>query len=349
MSVAPESSEHLKADGRVAGLDALRVWCALWVVFGHLGFLPLTEGVDLTHLAGRISRLIYNNLTVGPAAVIVFFVISGFCIHYPFRRAKTIALSPFYARRYLRILIPVGAAILLSRPLGIQLRMFDKSVLWSLVCEEIYYAIYPLLLRLRLRFGWSRMIAVSYVASVILAMTNLPAGDYPSHGFQWNWVLGLPCWLLGCHLAESHVVGIKEPSRIRIGWWRLGALFLSMLARGMRFHTPITYPLTLNVFAFYVYFWLREEMKNAEGSTPGWAERAGVFSYSIYLIHPTAHEVWNRLALPSLGHGVDWILLMVFVLAASLIFYVFIERPSHRFARRAHRWLRNREALAQAR
>ena len=123
---------------------------------------PLIENVDLGHLPGRLSRALYNNAASGPAAVIVFFVISGFCIHFPFRRATSVTpLAPFYARRYLRILIPVAAAIFLSRPLGVNLGLLGGSILWSLICEEIYYGLYPWLLRLRNRFGWRRMIAVS--------------------------------------------------------------------------------------------------------------------------------------------------------------------------------------------
>lgn len=326
-------------------MDSWRFWCALWVVFGHNGFMPLVDGVDLTHLAGRVSRAVYNNLTPGPAAVIVFFVISGFCIHYPFRRASSVpALLPFYARRYLRILIPIAAAITISRPLGIQLDMLGPSILWSLLCEEIYYALYPWLLRLRNRYGWRRLIAASYVVSLALAVTNLKSGEYPAFGIQGNWLLGLPCWLLGCDLAESYaeLAALPRP-RLWIGWWRLGAVGLSMIASVLRFHSRITYPVTLNLFAFYVYFWLRNELVAAKESTPvSWAERAGVFSYSLYITHPAAHTIWERLAVPSLGSGVSWLVATTFVVAFAYGFYLVIERPSHQFARYAYRWLQER-------
>ena len=231
-------AQHQGAN-RIKGLDSLRFWCALWVVVGHFGFLPLIDGVDLTHAAGRVSRAVYDNLTSGPAAVIVFFVISGFCIHYPFRRAATVPLVPFFARRYLRILIPVAVAIGISRPVGVELRLLQKGVLWSLICEEIYYALYPLLLRLRMRFGWRRLIVFSYVVSVLIALTNLRAGDYPSYGPGANWLLGLPCWLLGCDLAESYS---REPKKatdgVPIAWWRVGAGF-SQCSRVFCDFTPL--------------------------------------------------------------------------------------------------------------
>ncbi len=141
----------------------------------------------------------------------------------------------------------------------------------------------------------------------------------------------------------------QSDRQTQIGYWRLGGWALSVLASVLRFHSPITYPLTLNCFAFYVYFWLRKEVEHADGSRPGWAERAGAFSYSIYLIHPAAHELWRRWSLvPSLGTGADWIVSTVFILAAALVFYLFVERPSHGFSRQIYFWLRQRSTVALA-
>src|SRR5947207_15870928 len=106
---------------RVAGLDSIRLICALWVVFSHFGAFPLIDGIDKSNFVGRIVAGFYNNLFSGPAAVIVFFVISGFCINYPYRRGERIPLVSYYSRRYLRILVPMAAAILLGMPLGLNL------------------------------------------------------------------------------------------------------------------------------------------------------------------------------------------------------------------------------------
>src|ERR1700737_465476 len=53
-----------------------------------------------------------------PAAVIFFFVISGFCIHFPNRNGVVMrSWKLYYARRYLRTLIPMMAALGLALPL----------------------------------------------------------------------------------------------------------------------------------------------------------------------------------------------------------------------------------------
>src|SRR5438046_10115626 len=76
----------------VAGFDTIRFVCALWVLFGHLGFLPLVAGIDRTTRVGYLIAGAFANAVSGPAAVVVFFVISGFCIHYPFRGGTPVPL-----------------------------------------------------------------------------------------------------------------------------------------------------------------------------------------------------------------------------------------------------------------
>src|SRR5438552_11240038 len=45
----------------VAGLDTIRFVCALWVLFGHLGFLPLVAGIDRTSLTGYLIAGAFDN------------------------------------------------------------------------------------------------------------------------------------------------------------------------------------------------------------------------------------------------------------------------------------------------
>jgi peptidoglycan/LPS O-acetylase OafA/YrhL len=144
-------------------LDALRFALAFWVVIGHFGMFSLFSGVDTTAGFGRTLVRGWNTITFGTAAVIGFFVISGFCIHLPFRGKKNLAIAHYYARRYTRILIPlIGTLPIWRFLLGKRLQILgDESILWhsifwSLLCEEIYYAAYPMPCLLRNRFGLGR-------------------------------------------------------------------------------------------------------------------------------------------------------------------------------------------------
>src|SRR5262249_21980397 len=153
-------------------------------------------------------------------------------------------------------------------------------------CEEVYYLLYPLLLNLARRYGWRPLIAVAYLLSVAVAWTDPTAGDYPVYGWQLNWVLGLPCWLLGCLLAQQSDRLIEPVSRACIWRWRLTVWVAAGVLFVLRAHTPIGYPHTLNLLAILVYFWLCAEIcYNRQASPPRVLEWAGKWSYSLYLVH----------------------------------------------------------------
>src|ERR1700686_2343155 len=138
---------------------------------------------------GRILVRSWNTIAFGTPAVIGFFVISGFCIHLPFRGNKKLSIGRYYARRYLRILIPLIGTLLIWRfLLGKRLQLLgDESILWhsifwSLLCEEIYYAAYPMLRLLRNRFGWSALLGTTFLLSVCISATHRYADDWHVYG-----------------------------------------------------------------------------------------------------------------------------------------------------------------------
>jgi peptidoglycan/LPS O-acetylase OafA/YrhL len=321
---------------RIKGIDTLRFVMAVWVVFYHFTIVPLPSAFGSHGEPATLVRYLYNNFFCGPAAVIVFFVISGFCIHYPFRDATRLDLLSFYSRRQVRILIPVAVAIALAPAVNEPILDMNQSVLWSLVCEEVYYAIYPLLLVARQRWGWRRLVVVSFLAAIAVALTNPRALDYQRFGWL-NWVLGLPCWLMGAALAEridGAVASRQMPSTQAIWGWRaavLGATWVCGLAR----HAGLGYAWTLNPFAIVATLWLEREIVRAERLPAGRLERAGAFSYSIYLVHGHAELFWLRFA-HRLPEPVDSLFRNAFIFGAAYVFYLAVERPAHRLARRIH-------------
>src|ERR1700680_2457684 len=68
----------------VLPISRLRFVLAILGVVGHYG-LPIFHGVAKGRL-WWVVRALFNNSINGPAAVIIFFVISGFCIHFPNRQ-----------------------------------------------------------------------------------------------------------------------------------------------------------------------------------------------------------------------------------------------------------------------
>lgn len=327
----------------IAGLNSIRFICAFWVLLSHFGrpSLPFPKN-DTVSL---VLHGIYNNIICGPAAVIVFFVISGFFIHRPFAASNTIPdFMAYYVRRYVRIVVPLAAALVIATTLvPVNLTMFDDSILWSLVAELIYYTLYPALLIARRRVSsWLPLIAVSFLAAFLLVMTDPAAKSYPSFGPQMNWLLGLPCWLMGCWLAEftlRHKTMFEArtalPYLFALNIWtiRLTVLTVSMGASIARFHSPLGYPWTLNLFAILAAAWLLREIYHFQKARPfAPFEWAGLWSYSLYLVHVVAMTFLEHLGIPSFGIT-DWLIRLLLVLVLSYSFYLVFERPSHIAAR----------------
>lgn len=337
--------------GRLIGLDAIRYVCAAWVVLNHMG----TPFRDLQNhgIIWKLASSIFQASISGPAAVIVFFVISGLCIHYNYRTGKKIDYLSYYMRRYIRIGLPLCIALLLTFALNhksldsLSISSLNDSVLWSLVAELIYYTLYPALMFAKRRFGWRALILTAFAASyaVVLSHPKLALeGYYPIYGWKLNWILGLPCWLLGCLLAErlqpSNASGTSTVEAKSSIWkWRAGVWFASCITILLQFHQRgqhihLGYSLTLNLFAIVVFFWLRKEISYHQNHKPlYWLERAGAGSYSLYLVHPICLSFLGSIN-GFLGNGIiQWIVTLCEILLLSTFFYFSIEKPGHALAR----------------
>lgn len=329
------ASEPVRA-ARIQGLDSIRFLAAMVVMFAHTGQPPLRYGIDTHTLAGRLLDGFLGNIWSSAAAVIAFFVISGFCIHYAHAATNRItSLGEYYARRYIRILIPALAALAAAKVLHLELSLFDKSILWSVAAEIIYYTLYPLLLAgRRLARSWLPLIGVSLIFSLAVAASQPLAGAYPVFGLKLNWLLALPCWLLGCWLADLQMAGRTAPFEKWL-WLLRGATWATMIVCSiLRYHTPLGYPWTLNVFALVATFWLAAELAHfSKAKPPAWLEWAGQWSYSLYMTHKLTFILLTPLYLDGLGLIPGWTIRFFLLLAGAYGFYLVIERPSHQLAR----------------
>ena len=180
---------------RLRGIDALRGIAALGVVFYH----AVEQGKHAlpNNLLEYPVRLVQFGSSFGYIGVFLFFVISGFCIHLQWARAKAagtepdIRFGPFWKRRIRRLYPPYVIALLcylllaaytvgldlthfFVYDLGMHLLMLHNldphtcytinGVFWTLAIEEQLYLAYFLLLFLRVRWGWGVTIAVCLLA-----------------------------------------------------------------------------------------------------------------------------------------------------------------------------------------
>lgn len=327
-----------KVTDKIKGLDSIRFIAAFIVTIGHFGNPPIFMGANENNTIVRLAIGFYNNFFNGPAAVIVFFVISGFCIHFPYAKGKQMDMPNFYIKRMIRILIPMIVVMVMSTFLHIETDL-HTSIFWSLFAEVIYYILYPFLLKLSKKYKWNSLVVISYILSYSLIFYFMfinpikDNGNYPQYGFL-NFILGLPCWLLGVKLAdsfthsESKIISVKRITIYRFGVWIASVLF-SIL----RFHTTIGYNVSLNIFAIVVYLWLQQEILYYQNREPSkLLENAGKWSYSLYLIHLFTY--WVYAFLPNFGPLVNLFLGILTALIDSYIFYLIVEKPSHKLSQR---------------
>jgi len=301
---------------------------ALWVVLYHWG-----ASVDRSTLQG-----VWGALFNGPSAVIVFFVISGFCIHFPYRKLdQEVHIVPFLLRRYGRVGIPLLLARIWSPTFHVTTAALIDAVGWSLIVELIFYSIYPFLRFPRNHGAWIEYLVCFFVLGfAVVAWRGFPA-DYAKWGHLFNWMLAFPCWLLGCFLASQYdSLPCKSGSRGHLWWWRLSMILAGALCGVLRYHSPIGYPWTLNALAVLIFFWIRQEIMSAGqkatafGRVLAWG---GTWSYSMYLVHGMGIHYVSKWVIPGVPMGVNYVVQGCGVLAFCYLFYLVVEKPSHWISR----------------
>jgi peptidoglycan/LPS O-acetylase OafA/YrhL len=322
-------------------LDALRFVFAFWVVMDHYGEFPLFADADTSVPAIWMLSHSYATLVCGVSAVMGFFVISGFCIHLPFRNGKRLPIARFYARRYVRILIPVAAVILIYRVSGNHQPLFGaksimwNSVLWSLMCEEIYYAIYPAARWTLRRWGWLPVMSVAFALAAFTALRHFHRESWTDFGALQTAAILYPVWLLGCFLAEKSERLAPLSSTREIWLWRFLAFAGAWGCEMLSFHAGVPYTQTMLWFGILAYFWMRKELAYGLNRQPASAlVSAGAWSYSLYLVHVPAMRIYSKFSVPNFGASLNWCLAIAFILGSAYVFYLVVERPSHRLARR---------------
>ncbi|MFG6443429.1 acyltransferase family protein [Roseateles sp. LKC17W] len=138
----------------LSSIDAVRAIAALIVAFDH-GLLPRQLPIPFDQQLLYVLKVALS----GPAAVLVFFVVSGFCIHYP-NINRDLSAREFLLRRVVRLGVPFAVASGIAYFL--EYRWFEMAfggpAIWSLACEAIYYLLYIFLHRklksMRVWGGW---------------------------------------------------------------------------------------------------------------------------------------------------------------------------------------------------
>lgn len=314
---------------RIDGLDSIRFILAIFVLLYHIGHSHIYSFIDRSTLIGKFIAAGLDCLFNGPAAVIVFFIISGFCIHYPYVKERNIKLINFYARRYIRIMLPILTCYTLIHICGDGSNPFTEIIGWSIICELIYYTIYPLILVFIKYINLNLIYWLSFIFSIFCVWyINPNAFMYPSYGVFGNAILGFPCFVLGIILARLSMTD-KFILVKNIYMIRFTLFFLSNICFSFMLHLKIGFPWTLNVFALLAFFWLYHEIMHFRISPPSkLLEWGGKWSYSIYIVHGLILVLYKAYNIKPYESILEWFILLITMLVASYVFYLVIEKPS---------------------
>lgn len=340
-------------------LDGLRAVAAL-SVFSHHVYQQFSEQWPDKYLASVMRHL-------GPWGVAVFFVLSGFCIHWARlmdeNRGIAFQLKVYLTRRFYRIypaffvcvvlsfvlgriysshLLPHAASKSVFAHLGLLSSFFAEhrvavnNVLWSVVIECHFYLLYAVFWR---HFDGPRktmrILIVAWLVSILtfgISFSILPAGPNRvvlQNTFLASWWV----WCLGALLAEwihqrqSLKVG---PRHGRMVW--MTCLLLSLLI-GL-----LPHPVDLQARRFllpllvagFLYFLLQDE--GADNFRIPFLMSLGAMSYSLYLFHPLA--IWLGLYVeaetwPAIG------IMLLAGMAMAAVGYRWIEMPFVALGKRA--------------
>ena len=322
------------------GLNSLRFVLAFVVFLSHCPDPFVKNMVESKILIVKYTGAVLGVSFVGIAAVIAFFIISGFVIHYSNKDGVT-SIKDFYLRRGARVLFP----LVVIKIVGIPLNNPENVVVWSLYCELIYYAVYPFLAMVK-KISWRSKTIVAFLISItiiflfagddirsMIAHANIRYnGNYPQFGNVLNWLVGLPCWLLGVDLANKADNLNKKISFKKILTYRLGIFVLTVVCCALRFHFFVSYAISMTLIAIPICKWIEAEICYYQvNSAVPYLEQWGKFSYSLYLCHPLL--VALLLTVMPLNER-SYFFYILLTCVVSYFFYLLLEKPAHIFAKK---------------
>ena len=320
----------------------------------------------------NLPILPYYPATLGRYGVAVFFSISGFCIHLSYVRQP--GWWPFWIRRFFRIyppylvpLILLGIYEFVRRPhsFGIDdaiqwlshlllVHNLSESTLygingsfWTIAVEVQLYALYPVLRKLVMRWGWRTTLIGLGLLEMALRLTDgvlmtlhhppLPMGLMNSPFAFWF------SWGTGAYAADVLLRGHRRTISNTLFAALAATVLLADLfkpAAGLGFPAVACLTSLLCV----------QLAQGRSGPTtrqrvPSWwmrhLSRAGVYSYSIYLLHQPLLQRMPTLVRWLVGTTPEAQVLALIlglfawwpIMIISGCFYQYCEQPSIRWGR----------------
>jgi peptidoglycan/LPS O-acetylase OafA/YrhL len=267
-----------------------------------------TEGLSLP------SQAIVRSFSLGGLGVPMFFVLSGFLIHYTFSRSADQSTRTFWLRRFGRIYPPYLIALLVFAAVkgflwtrhglndllnhAIFVHTFKNNQFfsinpsfWSLAHEFQFYLLYPLLVRVRRLIGMEALVCGFLALRLTLDVLTLQ--DRFGGSLVFNMMLPKLYfeWILGMYVADRFIQNQRAFALPPIvGWMCVGIAFI---CAGQGWFELLKVP----ALALATAIWIDRivHLKHEPGRLDRVLAPLGVISYSLYLWHqPIVNELCQR-------------------------------------------------------
>ena len=363
----------MKINHRIEVIDLLRGLSCLGVLFYHVridlwvGWWRITSyPQEYSSFAKAMAWLSIPTPFLG-YAILLFFLISGFCIHYP----NTLSDSKpcwkiYFKRRFWRIYPTYLIAILLTSVISYFCHIqwgdidwnFDRIFrvatvsqnyppgngqfltnpsLWTIPLEIEFYVLYPLAFFCILKFGFFTLLILSVGFSVLgIYLTKI--------GLQWVSFTSLflwPSWLLGAWIASLHRENkLSKLKILPVSSILILFLIIALASRLQKWEEWTQYAgWTGFYFALFLVFLRFEKSisrrrENLFFKSLAWL---GQISFSLYLIHFPLFKLFGFMHRSYFDEKpANFLISLAYLIPVCLlawIFYRLIELPIHKWSK----------------
>jgi peptidoglycan/LPS O-acetylase OafA/YrhL len=361
-SVGDPSTVPTGAASRLEYIDGLRALSALWVAVHH----AIETSVPAATLKVPVLGPVVGSLFFGQYPVMVFLMLSGFCLYYPCvrknpARPEFSGWATFIRRRWIRIAPPylwagafclpliafsaldvgkwAGVSTLDPRVIASHLLFFHNLIpthatkidypMWSVGLEWQLYLLFPLMVWAFRRTGAAATLGATLLIAAAIRATYRklpPPLGAVLHDGPFSY---LEVFVVGMLAAALAVQG-----RTLLPKWALALMVVAGLAAvRLGSGNGLVHDLA-TATAFFAVLQLASDPAGRVTrvlSAP-WLVSIGLFSYSIYLVHaPLLHLSWFALRQLELSDDLNFAVLAVIclplIVAASYGFHCLFERP----------------------
>ena len=359
---------------RIQIIDFLRGLSCLGILFYHVRvdlWVGWWEIQNNPHMYSSITKATAWLSIPTPFlgyAILLFFLISGFCIHYPNTNPGACpSWKIYFIRRFLRIYPTYAIAILLTafisycsfktwgdkswnvnRIITVTTllqnyppdtgQLLNNTSLWTIPLEFEFYILYPLVFFFMTKAKFLIILITAFLCSTLSIYLYQSGIIWVSLTALFFW----PCWLLGAWLAQLYrntkIINIKLYYQLVI---LLFSITIALFSSYKSFQWWTQYiAWTIFYFLFFIFCLVRSKfiiglIGSATFSMISWI---GTISFSLYIIHFPIFRLMGYIHYEIFSEKPANFLITVLYIVPTIyfswIFFNNVEKPIHQWSRK---------------